>query len=118
MRTQRIHLLAAPHLACCVGLSKLAPRRSLKCSPVFTGSHWTTVFDVRFVAHCGPQVDIVGGPKSAASRHPRARRAGHRSRRFKRRVIAEAEWAKGAGVMFSLLRLGRSGRTRSDSSAN
>ncbi len=30
----------------------------------------------------------------ATSGHPRARRAGHRSRRFKRRVIAKAEWTK------------------------
>jgi len=29
------------------------------------------------------------------SGHPRARRAGHRSRRFRRRVIAKAEWTKG-----------------------
>jgi hypothetical protein len=27
--------------------------------------------DVRFVAHCGLKSDIVGGPKSARSRHRR-----------------------------------------------
>jgi len=45
--------------------------------------------------------------------------SGRRSRRFKRRVIAKAEWTKGAGfTSHSLLRLGRSRRTRSHSGAN
>ena len=66
------------------------------------------------IAQCSRHVS-----KGATSRHPRARRAGTGRAASSGGVIAKAEWTKGAGFTFhSLLRLGRSRRTRSHSGAN
>ena len=65
-RLQNLGLKAAAAAEVTAAVS-IFPAGPLNDRYLLSGSHRTSVLDVRFVAHCGRKSVTLGGPKSAGS---------------------------------------------------